>query len=160
MKQAKLSIAGPSGNPGAPGTVAKAKGKAKPITVTEQKIMNREGISRENLDAVKKMTASGDGRKLEGNIASAKLIQRIARGRLSRQRTDDAISAIARQAYEEKTKPEFLANIPEEEKAKWDALTPQQKKHIFKLGSYDVKNELIAELRNHAKDKRHYKVIM
>ena len=99
LKQAKLSVAGPSGDPDAPGTVAKAKGKAKPISVTEQKIMDREGISRENLDAVKKMTASGDVRKLEGNIASAKLIQRIARGRVARQRKDDAISAIAKEAY-------------------------------------------------------------
>jgi hypothetical protein len=160
LKQAKLStVPGPVIEPDAPGTVAKAKGRAKPIGIIEQnsdigiikkKVMDREGISKENLDAIIKMT-SGDGRKLEGNIASAKLIQRIARGRLSRQRTDDAISAIARQAYEDKTKPEFLANIPEDKKADWDALTPQQQKQIFKNGSQDVKNEMIAELRNHAK---------
>ena len=117
LKQAKLSVAGPSGDPDAPGTVAKAKGKAKPITVTEQKIMDREGISRENLDAVKKMTSSGDLRKLEGNIASAKLIQRIARGRVARQRKDDALSPEAKKDFDKdrirQTRHDMIAELKE-----------------------------------------------
>ncbi len=51
LKQAKLSIAGQVREHNAPGTVAKAKGKATPIGIKEQEVMNREGISKENLDA-------------------------------------------------------------------------------------------------------------
>jgi hypothetical protein len=150
LKQAKLSIAGPSGDPDAIGTVAKAKGKAIPISVTKQKIMDREGISRENLDAVKKMTASGDGRKLEGNIASAKLIQRIARGRVARQRKDDAISAIAKDAYL-RLKPDELNKMNEIQKEQYNALPPEAKKDFDKDGIRQTRKDMIVELKEGAR---------
>ena len=150
LKQAKLSIAGTSGDPDLPGTVAKAKGKKeKPISVTEQKIMDREGISKENLDAVKKMTTSGDVRKLEGNIASAKLIQRIARGRVARQRKDDAISAVAKEGYL-KSKPDMLESMSDNRKQEYNDLKPEEKKVFDKEAIRQTKKNMIVELKQGA----------
>jgi len=151
MKQAKLATVPtvPVPGPDAPGTVAKAKGKKeKPISVTEQKIMDREGISKENLDAVKNMT-SGDGRKLEGNIASAKLIQRIARGRLARQRKDDAITAIAKDAYF-KSKPDMLEGMSDTGKQEYNDLKPKEKKVFDKEAIRNARKEMIVELKQGA----------